>query len=195
MASYANNDAYGNPWGNPAWSAAQGNGPGQASLSGQGGRPGQSWGGPPWATQGWDGPFGWHPARLGKAASIALVVLGFILWWPVGLAVLFYMIGSGRMGCWGRRARDGYQSGWQGAPWSGWKSWCSSGPAAQSSGNRAFDEYRTETLRRLEEEQKEFGTFLDRLRFAKDKSEFDQFMAERRNGQRPAPTQDEPPAA
>ena len=50
-----------------------------------------------------------------------------------------------------------------------------------SSGNHAFDEYRTETLRRLEEEQREFRDFLDRLRFAKDKSEFDQFMAERRN--------------
>ena len=50
-----------------------------------------------------------------------------------------------------------------------------------SSGNHAFDEYRTETLRRLEEEQREFKEFLERLRFAKDKTEFDQFMAERRN--------------
>jgi hypothetical protein len=47
------------------------------------------------------------------------------------------------------------------------------------SGNRAFDEYRTETLRRLEEEQREFKEFLNRLRHAKDKAEFDQFMAER----------------
>ena len=52
---------------------------------------------------------------------------------------------------------------------------------APPSGNRAFDEYRMETLRRLEEEQSEFREFLDRLRMAKDKSEFDQFMAERRN--------------
>ena len=50
-----------------------------------------------------------------------------------------------------------------------------------SSGNRAFDEYRTETLRRLEDEQREFHEFLERLRMAKDKAEFDQFMAERRN--------------
>jgi hypothetical protein len=49
-----------------------------------------------------------------------------------------------------------------------------------SSGNSAFDEYRAETLRRLEEEQKEFKDFLDRLRHAKDKTEFDQFMADRR---------------
>ena len=50
-----------------------------------------------------------------------------------------------------------------------------------SSGNHAFDEYRTETLRRLEDEQREFRDFLDRLRFAKDKTEFDQFMADRRS--------------
>ncbi len=50
-----------------------------------------------------------------------------------------------------------------------------------SSGNRAFDEYRADTLRRLEEEQREFKEFLQRLRFAKDRAEFDQFMAERRN--------------
>jgi hypothetical protein len=49
-----------------------------------------------------------------------------------------------------------------------------------SSGNAAFDDYREETLRRLEEEQREFREFLDRLRKAKDKQEFDQFMAERR---------------
>jgi hypothetical protein len=48
------------------------------------------------------------------------------------------------------------------------------------SGNRAFDEYRADTLRRLEEEQREFKEFLDRLRHAKDKAEFDEFMSERR---------------
>ncbi len=50
-----------------------------------------------------------------------------------------------------------------------------------TSGNRAFDDYREETLKRLEEEQTEFKDFLARLRFARDRSEFDQFMAERRN--------------
>jgi hypothetical protein len=45
----------------------------------------------------------------------------------------------------------------------------------------ACDDYRAETLRRLEEEQREFKEFLQRLRFAKDRAEFDQFMNERRN--------------
>ena len=79
-------------------------------------------------------------------------------------------------------------------PWADWKNWCGGGRAGRrtSSGNRAFDEYRAETLRRLEEEQKEFGSFLDRLRFAKDKAEFDQFMAELR--QRPPTPPEQPPA-
>jgi hypothetical protein len=112
--------------------------------------------------------------QLGKPAWIALVVVGFIVWWPVGLATLAYAIGSGRMGCWkrhdfGRWSADpaGHVAGW-------WKE-------PRSSGNRAFDEYRMETLRRLEEEQREFREFLERLRLAKDKAEFDQFMADRRN--------------
>ena len=133
--------------------------------------------------------------EFGKPAWIALIVLGFMAWWPLGLAVLAFTIGSGRMGC-------GYQGGqdrWQhkmermqrkmdwmrtrmsGNPWTGGNPWS----GAPSSGNRAFDEYRSETLKRLEDEQREFREFLERLRFAKDKTEFDQFMAERRN--RPAP--------
>ena len=56
----------------------------------------------------------------------------------------------------------------------------------RSTGNAAFDSYREETLRRLEEEAEEFQTFLERLRKARDKAEFDQFMAERGQGPRPA---------
>jgi len=64
--------------------------------------------------------------------------------------------------------------------------------ASASSGNSAFDDYRQETLKRLEEEQREFKAFLERLRFAKDRSEFDQFMAARR--QPPSEAAGEPPA-
>ena len=49
----------------------------------------------------------------------------------------------------------------------------------KSSGNNAFDAYKAETLRRLEEEQDNFEAFLKRLRDAKDKAEFDQFMEDR----------------
>jgi hypothetical protein len=64
-----------------------------------------------------------------------------------------------------------------------------------SSGNRAFDEYRAETLRRLEDEQREFHDFLVRLREAKDKAEFDQFMAQRRGRQDITPPSPESPQA
>ena len=43
-----------------------------------------------------------------------------------------------------------------------------------------FDTYRAAELERLEREQREFKEFIDRLRQARDKAEFDQFMADRR---------------
>ena len=113
---------------------------------------------------------------IGKPAWIGVTILGFILFWPVGLAILAYIIWSGRMGCWKRFGMDdmGRARGrWYGpSGGSGWR-------RPESSGNHAFDEYRAETLRRLEAEQKEFFEFLERLRQAKDKAEFDQFMADR----------------
>ena len=125
--------------------------------------------------------------ELGRPAWIALMILGFWFWWPLGLATLAFIIGSGRMSCWNHRGMDHFQrkmarmqekmDRMRGRMSSGYDWW----GHPQSSGNRAFDEYRAETLRRLEEEQREFRDFLDRLRHAKDKAEFDQFMAERRN--------------
>ena len=64
-----------------------------------------------------------------------------------------------------------------------------------SSGNRAFDDYRAETLKRLEDEQREFKEFLERLRFAKDRSEFDQFMADAPRASVRAGFASEPPPA
>lgn len=115
---------------------------------------------------------GWRPAW------IILTILSFMVWWPIGLAMLAYMIGSRRMGCWNRRDSEHWQRKFDRLQETA-ERWYRGGRYA-SSGNRAFDEYRDETLRRLEEEQREFKEFLDRLRHAKDKAEFDQFMAERR---------------
>jgi len=55
----------------------------------------------------------------------------------------------------------------------------SHGHSFRTSGNTAFDAYKADTLRRLEEDQGAFEAFLERLRAAKDKSEFDQFMDDR----------------
>ena len=136
---------------------------------------------------------------------LILMILGFLWWWPLGLLILAFMVARGRFGCWRHPiyAGDGPMLDWEhgrdrwerkmarmqekvermrsrmdrvrsGGDWFG----------PTSSGNRAFDDYRSETLKRLEDEQREFKDFLARLRFAKDRAEFDQFMAERR--QRPA---------
>ncbi len=106
----------------------------------------------------------------GKGAWIAAMVLGFILFWPLGLALLFYMIWSKRMAspfsCGGRERRRAHRF--------------------QPSGNSAFDAYKQETLRRLEDEQEAFQAFLNRLREARDKTEFDQFMEERAKAAKPA---------
>lgn len=120
--------------------------------------------------------------EIGKPAWIALMVLSFILYWPVGLAVLAFLLWSGRMGCWkhSRRHAHWHEDGGIGRMHDAMSRWYGGERAPASSGNRAFDEYRTETLQRLEEEQREFLAFLERLRLAKDKSEFDAFLAERR---------------
>ena len=148
---------------------------------------------------------------------LLLIVLAFIAWWPLGLLVLAFMIGTGRMayamGCWNHHCNDfrwhdgmsrwqskmeWMQDRWQSKmerlqgkmdrlrsrmedPRGGRDSARPSWGSPRSSGNRAFDDYREQTLRRLEEEQREFREFLERLRFAKDREQFDQFMTERRN--------------
>ncbi|MDJ0639152.1 MAG: DUF2852 domain-containing protein [Paracoccaceae bacterium] len=98
----------------------------------------------------------------GKGAWIAAMVLGFIFFWPIGLALLAYMIWSKRMfsGNCAKRTRHARH-------------------AFKTSGNSAFDAYKADTLRRLEDEQDAFEAFLQRLREAKDKAEFDQFMEDR----------------
>jgi len=108
----------------------------------------------------------------GKPAWIAAMILGFIVWWPVGLGVLAYLIWSGRMGCGNKKAWSEYFSDEARRFRSGFG----------ATGNHAFDDYREATLKRLEEEANEFQGFLKRLRHAKDKAEFDQFMAERGQG-------------
>ena len=100
----------------------------------------------------------------GKGAWIAVMVLGFIFFWPVGLALLAYMIWSKRMFSKSCSRR---------------KSWQSHMSAMKPSGNTAFDAYKADTLARLEREQQDFEAFLHRLREAKDKAEFDEFMEER----------------
>lgn len=119
-------------------------------------------------------PAGWFSRsaawldRKGKGAWIAAVVIGLIFFWPIGLAILAYMI-------WSKRMFNAFNSPRI--------SWSHLGRSSMSStGNSAFDAYKNDTLDRLEREQSEFEAFLKRLRDSKDKVEFDTFMNERAKG-------------
>ncbi|MGB0901299.1 DUF2852 domain-containing protein [Halocynthiibacter sp.] len=106
---------------------------------------------------------GWLDAR-GKGAWIAAMVLGFIFVWPVGLALLAYMIWSKRMfsgNCSHTRQQTRRHRNFR------------------SSGNSAFDNYKADTIARLEDEQRAFEDFMIRLREARDKTEFDDFLDDR----------------
>ena len=121
-----------------------------------------------------------------SAWEIGAVVAAFVVFWPLGLLALFLKWKNGEM--W----KGSYEKG---APWTGfkapdfstWKSSASSyGFTGTGSGNAAFDAYKREQLRRLdeerrklEEEQKAFRDFVEKVRRAKDQEEFDRFMAER----------------
>ena len=154
--------------------------------------------------------------EVGRPAWIVAMIAGFVLFFPLGLAILAFLIWSGRMGCsnrsaWGDHGRDHYQDRWQRkmdrmqarmARWQefgnrafgngafGSRPFGFGGSNFRPSGNRAFDDYRNETIQRLEDEASEFRAFLDRLRHARDKAEFDQFMAERKT--HPQPGGEEP---
>ncbi len=110
--------------------------------------------------------------EYGKGAWIALIVAGFYLFWPVGLTALAFVVFSGRGRGWRMQSRGQWHN-------TGSRGFGRSRRMG-GSGNAAFDEYRAETIKRLEDEQKEFVEYLEKLRQAKDKSEFDQFMADRR---------------
>jgi hypothetical protein len=130
--------------------------------------------------------------EIGKPAWIGLMVLSFIVFWPIGLAVLAYLLWSGRMGCgwnrdvghWHGRMHDRFERKMD--------RWSRSARGFHSSGNRAFDEYREDTIRRLEEEQREFREYLERLRMAKDRSEFDAFVSDRKGRGATGPQGPEP---
>src|SRR6202046_5418085 len=129
-----------------------------------------------------------------SAFEIIAMVLGFIVFWPIGLAILGYRFWQRRYG--GPDLQTLATNQWQGARtlMSGnSSSWgCGSvhrarGYYGASTANAAFNEWRTAELARLDEErrkldeaQREFAEYVDAIRRAKDREEFDRFMAERR---------------
>ena len=112
-------------------------------------------------------------------ATIALMVVGFMVFWPLGLAMLAYIL-------WGDRL-DGFKGDWSNAKESFFGG-CRRGQhrAYSRTGNLAFDDWRSKELERLAEERRkldelrdDFDEYARELRRAKDQDEFDRFMAER----------------
>ena len=125
-------------------------------------------------------------------ATIALMVIGFMVFWPLGLAMLAYIIWGDRLDGFKRdvnRATDGIFAGCRRSA-----DKAASRPRRRT-GNVAFDDWREKELERLAEERrkldemlKEFDDYARELRRAKDQEEFDRFMANRNRRPTPAPT-------
>lgn len=118
--------------------------------------------------------------------NIVLMIIGFAVFWPLGLAMLAWILWGDQIGAKAEEMRDQFRSFGERATNFGE----SRGFGFQGrTGNAAFDEYRTQELKRLDEERRkleamraEFESFVAELRRVKDQEEFDRFMREFRAG-------------
>ena len=119
------------------------------------------------------------------ALNIVLMIIGFAVFWPLGLAMLAWIIWGDEIGAKAEEMKGRFRSFSERAP----RFRPAEGLGFQGrTGNAAFDDYRAQELKRLEEERRkleamraEFETFLGELRRVKDQEEFDRFMREFRN--------------
>lgn len=123
-----------------------------------------------------------------RSFEIGAIVLGFIYWWPVGLALLAWKF-SGYPAFAEMRdaARRGIGSFENARPASRFARAFEAASRRDSTGNAAFDAYRRAELdrleaqrRALEEESRAFSEFVEELKRARDREQFDAFMAKRR---------------
>jgi hypothetical protein len=141
-----------------------------------------------------DGPTGGaracRPRSPRRALEIVGIVFAFFWFWPLAAAYIAWK-------CMGYPVPEGLREPvervygafggftplrdirWNAAPFTG-------------TGNRAFDDYRRAEIERLEQERRklddearEFRTFVEELKRAKDREEFDAYMAKRRAGEGP----------
>ncbi len=145
-----------------------------------------STGGSPWGSC---GRMSWKPYE------IAAMVLGFFIFWPIGLAILFWKLWQRSHGYEGdffafaHEQSDRVKQAFGGAAREASHGW--GGPSfMRSTGNVAFDEWREGELARLEEErrkvaeaERDFAEHIDQLRRAKDREEFESFMRGRKSGE------------
>jgi hypothetical protein len=124
-------------------------------------------------------------SRRWKTWEILAIVFGFIIYWPVGLALLIWKLWRLKEDpTWDlSRAFDDLRGSFN-------RNGFGRNGFGSASGNTAFDEYKRETLERLEaerrklaEEEREFSNFMEELRRTRDRESFDRFMQSRRNAQ------------
>ena len=117
-------------------------------------------------------------------ATIALMVIGFMVFWPLGLAMLAYILWGDRLDGFKRDVNgktDGFFAACRGRHRHHHRGYA-------RTGNVAFDDWREKELERLDEERRkldemrnEFDAYARELRRAKDQQEFDSFMSNRAN--------------
>lgn len=119
----------------------------------------------------------WTPATIG------MMVVGFALYWPLGLAMLAYIIYGDRLRGFKTSANSAFDGLFGSFKRRGFSA------RATDTGNVAFDDWREAELARLDEERQklnsmrdEFETYVRELRRAKDQEEFERFMRDRRAG-------------
>ncbi len=111
--------------------------------------------------------------------TILVMVIAFIIYWPLGLAVIAYIL-------WGNQIPEVRRF------FDGQGNWAPRGPAPFSgTGNAAYDDYRSQEMARLDEERarlekelRDFEDYMRNVRKARDQEEFDRFRRERGNGGR-----------
>ena len=119
-------------------------------------------------------------------ATIAMMVLGFVVFWPLGLAMLAYILFGERLKSFKKDANSTIDGVFTSFKRGSSRGFC--GPQFRT-GNVAFDDWREAELARLDEERRkldemrqQFDDYVRELRRAKDQEEFDRFMRERNSG-------------
>jgi len=124
------------------------------------------------------------PARIeawldehGRGAWIAAIVLGFIAFWPLGLALLLWMLWRGKAGSrsGGCRSRSRKASTFNNAAFNN-----------AAFDNAAFAAHHEETLRRLDEDARAFEEHLRAQAAERDREAFEAFMRSRNDEATPA---------
>ena len=118
--------------------------------------------------------------------TIALTILGFMVFWPLGLAMIAYIVWGDRLEAFkaeANRATDGVIGQFRGMSA---RAGGLHGTPFGRTGNVAFDDWRDEEMKRLQEKREEltrmeaeFADYQRELRRAKDREEFDRFLRER----------------